>query len=56
MKSELKNNNGSAINKVVEPFDAMEKAIVEAYHAHVDNIEDANLKMIHEYPLGGNLR
>jgi P-type Ca2+ transporter type 2C len=36
-----------------EPFDAMEKAIVEAYQGHSNDSKDIPIKMIHEYPLSG---
>ncbi len=35
------------------PFDAMEKAIVNAYHEHTDIKQHETLKMIFEYPLHG---
>jgi P-type Ca2+ transporter type 2C len=35
------------------PFDAMEKAIVEAYEQHADTAATQIPAMIHEYPLGG---
>ncbi|HRH61034.1 MAG TPA: HAD-IC family P-type ATPase, partial [Chitinophagaceae bacterium] len=37
----------------VNPFDAMEKAIVEAYHLHASSKLHQQLKMIYEYPLEG---
>jgi len=36
-----------------EPFDAMEKAIVEAYHLHLNPAGDNGFHMVHEYPLSG---
>jgi Ca2+-transporting ATPase len=36
-----------------DPFDAMEKAIVDAYHYHLDFENDNGFLMVHEYPLGG---
>lgn len=36
-----------------EPFDAMEKAIVEAYQHYVHEEGDRALQMVHEYPLNG---
>jgi len=38
----------------INPFDAMEKAIHEAYEAHTDDRFERGLKMIHEYPLQGH--
>ena len=38
----------------IEPFDAMEKAIVEAYNHHAYADEEAPLSMVHEYPLSGS--
>ncbi|HTQ63841.1 MAG TPA: cation-translocating P-type ATPase [Puia sp.] len=35
------------------PFDAMEKAIVEAFQNHVPGNNYEAFKMVHEYPLGG---
>lgn len=37
----------------MDPFDSMEKAIVDAYHACDMNNAVARYKMIHEYPLEG---
>jgi P-type Ca2+ transporter type 2C len=37
----------------INPFDAMEKAIVDAYHFHTDTKAYQQLKMIFEYPLHG---
>ncbi len=36
-----------------EPFDAMEKAIVEAFQNHIPENDYETLAMIHEYPLSG---
>ncbi len=36
-----------------EPFDAMEKAIVEAYQRYADGRNEEALHMVHEYPLSG---
>jgi P-type Ca2+ transporter type 2C len=36
-----------------DPFDTMEKAIVEACHIHLDPENCNDLEMVHEYPLGG---
>ncbi|MFI5151867.1 MAG: cation-translocating P-type ATPase [Chitinophagales bacterium] len=38
----------------IEPFDAMEKAIVEAYNSHAYSEMDSAMRMIHEYPLSGS--
>lgn len=35
------------------PFDAMEKALHQAYFSNFDKDERANFKLVHEYPLGG---
>ncbi|MBS1914722.1 MAG: cation-translocating P-type ATPase [Bacteroidetes bacterium] len=35
------------------PFDSMEKAIIEAYRKYIDNDDQANFNIVHEYPLGG---
>jgi P-type Ca2+ transporter type 2C len=35
------------------PFDPMEAAILEAYEAFLDIDGDRDLRMVHEYPLGG---
>ncbi len=37
----------------MEPFDAMEKAIVEAYQIYSNPADDYGFKMVHEYPLSG---
>jgi Ca2+-transporting ATPase len=37
-----------------EPFDTMEKAIVESYANYLDPENDMDLRMVHEYPLSGH--
>jgi P-type Ca2+ transporter type 2C len=36
-----------------DPFDTMEKAIVESYQTQLDPENRKDLEMVHEYPLGG---
>ncbi|HET9057561.1 MAG TPA: cation-translocating P-type ATPase [Chitinophagaceae bacterium] len=58
LQNTTKLKNGSVLRYArlaseINPFDAMEKAIVEAYEQHIDATDEKPLKMIHEYPLGG---
>ncbi|MBX9781744.1 MAG: cation-translocating P-type ATPase [Chitinophagaceae bacterium] len=53
---QLKNGNVlryARLASEVSPFDAMEKAIVEAYQQHFDITKEKPLKIIYEYPLSG---
>jgi P-type Ca2+ transporter type 2C len=54
--SRLKNGNVLRYAKLASeanPFDAMEKAIVQAYETHFDSTKEKPLKIVHEYPLSG---
>src|SRR5579871_2109042 len=55
-KMELKNSSVLRYARMaseIEPFDAMEKAIVEAYQIHLNPLDDRNFRMVHEYPFSG---
>lgn len=60
--TDIENTNEAAVQKLLwyavlasetNPFDAMEKAIWEAYSKHGMKMYNADLSMIHEYPLEG---
>jgi P-type Ca2+ transporter type 2C len=58
LKDGVKLHNGNvlrygALASEESPFDAMEKAIVEAYNLFVNDNEHHQFKMVHEYPLEG---
>ncbi len=38
----------------INPFDAMEKAILEAYNTYIDSTRLQHLEMVYEYPLQGH--
>lgn len=44
----------SLLASETNPFDTMEKAIIEAFGKHAGNHDIAGMKMIHEYPLQGH--
>lgn len=58
LKNGIRLQNGNVLSygvlaSEINPFDAMEKAIWEAYHLHTEGKVHEPLKMIYEYPLQG---
>jgi Ca2+-transporting ATPase len=58
LNENVKLGNGNVLHYATlasekNPFDAMEKAIIEAYNLFAKDGEQLNLKMIYEYPLAG---